>query len=71
LAWRGRPRALADATLAVAVLLFLLGVASCGGGGSSPPPPPPTGTTAGQYAVAVTGTSGTLSHTSAFSLTVQ
>jgi hypothetical protein len=71
LAWRGRARSLADATLAVAVLLFLLGVASCGGSSSPPPPPPPVGTTAGQYTVTVTGSSGTLSHTGTFSLTVQ
>ena len=71
LAWRGRPRSLAGATPAVAVLFLLLAVASCGGGGSSPPPPPPVGTTAGQYTLTLTGKSGSLSHTEKFSLTVQ
>jgi subtilase family serine protease len=42
-----------------------LGGAGSGGGGSS------TGTTAGTYTVTVTGTSGTLTHTTTFSLIVQ
>lgn len=60
-------------------LAMLLVVASlwgaCGGGGGSPPPPPTTGTPAGTYTLTVTATysasSGTLSRSTALTLTVQ
>jgi hypothetical protein len=58
-------------------MLFLLaafagGVLACGGGGSTPCTPTSTpGTTAGSYAITVTGTSGAITQTGTVSLTVQ
>ena len=68
--WRPAPRKLpwlrASAVLVLAVLC-----ASCGGAGTNSGPPPPQGTPAGPYAITVTGSSGSLSHTTAFTLTVK
>jgi len=50
-----------------AILLFTLVWSSCVSGS----PSAPTGTPAGTYAIGVTGTSGSLVHNAAFSLTVQ
>ena len=56
-----------------ALLFMLMQMGGCGGGGSiaPPPPPPPTGTPAGTYTVTVTAVSGSLTHTTTLSLTVQ
>jgi subtilase family serine protease len=51
------------------VVAILTGVAC--GGGSSTTPPPSQGTPAGTYAITVTGTSGSTTHSAAVSLTVQ
>jgi hypothetical protein len=57
----------------VAILFLVLWVTleftACGGGGGSTLPPP-TGTPAGTYTVAVTGTSGNTSHTTSLTLIV-
>jgi len=59
---------------ASAVLLVGGFCVACGGGtstGTGPPPPPPTqGTPAGTYAITVTGTSGSLSHSASYKLIV-
>ena len=59
--------------LAILVLLLTMEAIGCGGGGysSPPPPPPPTGTPAGAYTITVTAISGTLTHSSTLTLTVQ
>ena len=56
----------------LAMLVMLL-CASCGGGSSvsNPPPKVDPGTPKGTYVVTVSGTSGTLTHSASFSLTVQ
>jgi hypothetical protein len=54
--------------LATLFLVLILQAAGCGGGGSSQPAP--KGTTAGTYAVTVTGTSGNITHATTASLTV-
>ena len=57
--------------------LFLLVMLGCGGGGgsSSSPTPPPApldpGTPAGTYTITITGTSGSISHSTTFTLIVQ
>jgi subtilase family serine protease len=54
------------------VVTFLLMLPSCGGGSSAPPPPPPDpGTPKGSYSIVVTATSGSMSHATTFTLTVQ
>ena len=54
------------------VVTFLLMLPSCGGGSSAPPPPPPDpGTPKGNYNILVTATSGSMSHATTFTLTVQ
>ena len=53
------------------VVVLILTGAACGGGGSTTPPPPPPGTPAGTYIITVTGTSGSTSHSTQVSLTVQ
>jgi len=64
--------------LALLLSAFLAAGMGCGGGGngggtssSSTPPPPSTPTPAGSSNVIVTATSGTLTHTVTFTLTVQ
>ncbi len=55
---RGNSRAIRGMFFAGIVLLMALGVVSCGGGGTVvQTPPPPSGTPAGTYTIAVTGTS--------------
>jgi len=56
--------------LSLTVLFLLLILPACGGGGSSAPPPRP-GTTPGTYTLTVTGISGTLSHSTNLTLTIQ
>jgi hypothetical protein len=58
------------AGLAVFLLLVVLQTA-CGSSGSSTTPTPQPGTPAGTYTVAITANSGSLSHTTTVSLTVQ
>jgi hypothetical protein len=68
LAARTPPRRFAISAALAGVVLFLTSYATgCGGGSSAPPP---HGTQAGTYAVTVTGTSGTSTHTATVSLTV-
>jgi len=57
----------------VAIALVLAALSGCGGGGGSAPPTPPqaTGTPAGTYAIAVTGTTPIGSTSSTLSLTVR
>jgi hypothetical protein len=58
------------ATVALALtMLLLMGLAACGGGGTGYVDP--TGTPAGTYKVAVTGSSGGLTHSATVTLTVQ
>jgi Subtilase family len=74
--WRPAPRKLLWLR-ASAVLVFAVLCVSCGGAGtnSGPPPPgsppPPQGTPVGAYTMTVTGSSGSLSHTTMFTLTVK
>jgi len=53
------------------ILLAMTLWASCGGGGGSTPSPGSPGTLAGDYGLTVTGTSGSLSHSTDLSLTVK
>ena len=57
----------------LALLLFgiVVLIVSCGGGSSPPPPPPSTGTPPGTYTVGLTATSGNITQTASFSVTVQ
>jgi hypothetical protein len=59
---------------AVVVIALLTLIVGCGGGSSTPPPPPPQidpGTPKGTYTITVSGTNGTATHTTTFSLIVQ
>jgi len=58
--------------LAILALFLILQAMGCGGGGYNPPPPPPppTGTPSGTYTVTVTGTSGSTTHMTSLTLTV-
>lgn len=58
--------------LSVLAVAFLVAGVGCGGGSSAPPPPPiDPGTPKGTYAITVTGTNGTATHTASFTLVVQ
>ncbi len=57
------------ATVALALLMLLMGLAACGGGGVNYVNP--TGTPAGTYNVIVNGSSGSLTHSATVTLTVQ
>lgn len=60
-----------SATVALLALLATSCLSGCGGGnGGSTRPPAQTGTPAGTYAITVTGTAGTVSHTFTLTLTV-
>lgn len=71
-----RRRMLVEA-LALALLLFVLGMTACGGGsmvgsgGGGGTPQPQSGTAGGSYTVTVTATSGTTTHTTMLTLIVQ
>jgi hypothetical protein len=56
---------------ASAVLVFAVLCVSCGGAGTNSGPPHPQGTPAAAYTITVTGSSGSLSHTTMFTLTVK
>lgn len=62
---RGRAAILLMTLLLMGVLTLLVG---CGGGGGPMPNP---GTQKGTFTVTVTGTSGNITHSATFSLTVQ
>jgi hypothetical protein len=64
--YRRRKPALATLTVVMAFLTML----GCGGGGSSSPTPP-SGTPGGTYTATVTAKSGSLSHSSVFTVIVQ
>jgi hypothetical protein len=68
--WRPAPRKLLWLR-ASAVLVFAVLCVSCGGAGTNSGPPHPQGTPAGAYTMTVTGSSGSLSHTTMFNLTVK
>jgi Big-like domain-containing protein/VCBS repeat protein len=70
-------RAKTKKTIGGMLLVLVLGAATlhlaCGGGSSTPPPPPPSssGTPSGQYSVTVNATSGSITHSTAVTITVQ
>lgn len=67
---RRKGRAILEMLVLVAV--FTGGVLACGGGSSAACTPTTTpGTTAGNYTITVTGTSGALTETGTVTLTVQ
>jgi subtilase family protein len=68
--WKPAPRKLLWLR-ASAVLVFTVFCVSCGGAGTSSGPPHPQGTPAGAYTMTVTGSSGSVSHTTMFTLTVK
>lgn len=57
--------------LLVIVLISLITMTACGGDSKSSTPQPVAGTPPGTYTVTVTGTSGTLTHTTTLTLVVQ
>lgn len=66
---RARRQRLAGAVPLGGLMFFvLLQAIGCGGGGSTPPPP--QGTLAGTYTVTVTGTSGSITHSTTLTPTV-
>jgi len=72
--WLPQPKVRVHLALTALILALLMLVASCGGGGGSSTPPNP-GTPIGNYNLMVTATftsgSTTLTHSEAFTLSVQ
>lgn len=63
-------RSFAGVTLSVLVILLIFEAAGCGGIGGGSSPPASHGTTAGQYTVILTGTSGSISNSATVTLNV-
>jgi Beta-propeller repeat/Cep192 domain 4/HYDIN/CFA65/VesB-like, Ig-like domain len=66
-----KPVALMALAACLLVIAAWTGCGGGGGGGGGSSSPPATGTPAGNYTITVSGTSGTLSSTTTFTLTVQ
>ena len=64
------PRRRVAPVLVLVLILAGISVSCSGGGGSSGGPPPPPGTTAGTYALTISGTSGNFSNSTALTLQV-
>jgi hypothetical protein len=68
---RPRPRLRLTAAFAALAFLVILPLAGCSGGGTSSAPPPATNSTPkGTYTITVTGTSGSITHTTPLTIVV-
>ncbi|MBZ5701357.1 MAG: glycoside hydrolase [Acidobacteriia bacterium] len=67
---RPRPRLGLTAAFAALAFFVILPLAGCGGGSSSAPPPVTNSTPKGTYTITVTGTSGSITHTTPLTIVV-